>query len=52
MNERNRDGKHEYLVRWAGEYKPPWQPADVLEKDCPSLVTKFDDVSVCSESLG
>ena len=52
MNEKNRDGKHEYLVRWAGEYKHPWQPANVLEKDCRSLVKKFDDVSVYSESLG
>ena len=43
INERSTDGKQEYLVRWAGNYKPSWQPANILEKTvltwCKSFVT-------------
>lgn len=40
----NKDGEHQYLVRWAEDYKPSWQPAITLEKDCPLVVAAFRDV--------
>ena len=40
--ERIRDDKREYLVHWKGWRYPTWEPADIIEEDCPIAVQEFE----------
>ena len=41
-------GEEEFLIRWAGNYKPSWQSATRITEDCPQLVAEFRKVSCAS----
>ena len=41
LREREWNGKSQYLVWWAESFKPSWEPAHVIERDCPSMVKEF-----------
>ena len=48
LNQRvTEDGTCEFLIKWSGDYKPTWENAVRIEEDCPTLVARFREVSVC-----
>ena len=42
---RDSGGREEFFIQWSGNYRPSWEPAEIIRKDCPALVKEYFVVS-------
>ena len=38
---RDSGGREEFFIQWSGSYRASWEPAEIIRKDCPTLVKEY-----------